>query len=80
MRLMRLNLRTGTTMLPAPHSCWQQARRRRDVAEWIRQGVAAGEGTPCLSEDAIAGQFSASIVGIVYPRVIWWRWLHYTKI
>jgi AcrR family transcriptional regulator len=41
-------------------------RRRRDVAEWIRHGMINGECAPVLSEDAIAGQFSASIVGIVY--------------
>lgn len=40
-------------------------RRRRDVAQWIR--AAAGDGkAPRMSEDAIAGQFGASIVGIVY--------------
>lgn len=41
-------------------------RRRRDVAAWIREGVDQGTCRPVLSEDAIAGQFSASIVGIVY--------------
>lgn len=41
-------------------------RRRQDVAEWIRRAVMAGEAQIQLSEDAIAGQFGASIVGIVY--------------
>ena len=41
-------------------------RRRRDVAAWIRDGKASGNCVPVLAEDAIAGQFSASIVGIVY--------------
>ncbi len=41
-------------------------RRRRDVAAWIRDGLDAGEVAPVLPVDDIAGQFSASIVGIVY--------------
>ena len=41
-------------------------RRRKDVAEWIRLGVEAGKLDMRLSEDAVAGQFGASIVGIVY--------------
>ncbi len=41
-------------------------RRRKDVAQWIRAGVAAGEAHITMEEDAIAGQFGASIVGIVY--------------
>ena len=41
-------------------------RRRQDVAEWIRGAVTVGDAHIELSEDAIAGQFGASIVGIVY--------------
>lgn len=41
-------------------------RRRRDVAKWIREGVATGAPKPAVPADAIAGQFNTAIVGIVY--------------
>ena len=41
-------------------------RRRQDVAQWIGLAVSAGDAQIQESEDAIAGQFGASIVGIVY--------------
>lgn len=41
-------------------------RRRRDVAQWIRDGVAAGAPQPAMPADSIAGQFNTAIVGIVY--------------
>ena len=41
-------------------------RRRRDVAKWIRDGIANGAPKPSLPVDAIAGQFNTAIVGIVY--------------
>ena len=41
-------------------------RRRRDVAKWIREGVARAAPQPVLPPDAIAGQFNTAIVGIVY--------------
>ncbi len=41
-------------------------RRRQDVAQWIRKAVNDGEAHARMSADAIAGQFGASIVGIVY--------------
>ena len=41
-------------------------RRRRDVAQWIREGVAQGAPKPIMPVDAIAGQFNTAIVGIVY--------------
>lgn len=41
-------------------------RRRRDVAKWIREGIARGEPKPRLPVDTVAGQFNTAIVGIVY--------------
>lgn len=48
-------------------------RRRRDVATWIHEGIAAGAPEPVLPADAIAGQFNTAIVGIVY------HWLHHPE-
>ncbi len=41
-------------------------RRRRDVLAWLEEGVRRGEIAPLLPPAAIAAQFGATIVGIVY--------------
>ncbi len=41
-------------------------RRRRDVQAWLEAGITAGQIAPQLPAAAIAGQFSAAIVGTVY--------------
>ena len=42
------------------------ARRIEDVAHWLREGIDAGQIDRSVDVDAVAGQFSASSVGIVY--------------
>lgn len=41
-------------------------RRRRDIARWIAAGKQAGEIADSVSSAAVAGQFTASVIGIVY--------------
>lgn len=41
-------------------------RRRRDIARWIAAGKQAGEIAQSVSSAAVAGQFTASVIGIVY--------------
>ena len=41
-------------------------RRYRDVREWIAYGIACGDIDASVNADKIAGQFCASIIGIVY--------------
>lgn len=41
-------------------------RRQRDVTEWIRRGIAAGRIDGAVDPVAVANQFCASIIGIVY--------------
>ena len=45
-------------------------RRRKDVARWICDGIAEGTISPSVDPDRVAGQFSASIVGIVYQWLL----------
>lgn len=42
------------------------SRRRRDVARWIAAGKQAGEIDDSVASAAVASQFTASVVGIVY--------------
>lgn len=42
------------------------SRRRRDVARWIAAGKLAGEIPNSVQSAAVASQFTASVVGIVY--------------
>ncbi len=41
-------------------------RRRRDIARWIAAGKQAGDIAESVSSAAVAGQFTASVIGIVY--------------
>lgn len=45
-------------------------RRRRDVADWIRSGIAAGRISPGVDIEANAEQFCAAIIGIVYQWLV----------
>ena len=45
-------------------------RRQRDVAEWIRSGIEAGTVRPGVDVRAIAEQFCAAIIGIVYTWLV----------
>lgn len=45
-------------------------RRRRDVVVWLRKAIALGQLSSDIDVEAMAGQFSASIVGIVYQWLI----------
>jgi AcrR family transcriptional regulator len=45
-------------------------RRQRDVIEWIRRGIATGAIAPSVDAAAVAGQFCASITGIVYQWLV----------
>lgn len=45
-------------------------RRHQDVAAWINEGIDFGQISPDIDANAVAEQFSASIVGIVYQWLI----------
>ncbi len=45
-------------------------RRNKDVVRWIRNGIEDGSLPPHVDPEAIAGQFSASIVGILYQWLL----------
>jgi AcrR family transcriptional regulator len=45
-------------------------RRQRDVTEWIRTGIAAGQISSAVNPAAVASQFCASIIGIVYQWLV----------
>jgi len=45
-------------------------RRQRDVEEWIRGGIAAGTVRPDVDVRAVAEQFCAAIIGIVYTWLV----------
>ncbi len=45
-------------------------RRHKDVLRWIREGIEAGSLSDDVDAEAIAGQFSAAIVGIVYQWLL----------
>ncbi len=45
-------------------------RRRRDVENWIRAGIEAGNVRPDADVRSIAEQFCASIIGIVYQWLV----------
>jgi AcrR family transcriptional regulator len=44
--------------------------QRRDVAAWIEEGKRAGTVAPGVDPDRIAGQFCASMLGIVYHWLV----------
>ena len=46
------------------------ARRRRDVAAWIEGGTEQGEVDPGVDAQAVADQFCAAIIGIVYQWLV----------
>ena len=45
-------------------------RRQRDVTEWIRDGIAAGQIDSTVNAAGVASQFCASIIGIVYQWLV----------
>jgi AcrR family transcriptional regulator len=45
-------------------------RRQRDVEEWIRGGIEAGTVRPDVDVQAVAEQFCAAIIGIVYTWLV----------
>jgi AcrR family transcriptional regulator len=45
-------------------------RRQRDVEEWIRGGIEAGGVRPDVDVQAVAEQFCAAIIGIVYTWLV----------
>jgi len=45
-------------------------RRRKDVVRWVIEGVEQGVVSTTVDAQAIAGQFSASIVGILYQWLV----------
>jgi AcrR family transcriptional regulator len=45
-------------------------RRQRDVTEWIQNGIAAGQINSAVNPGAVARQFCASIIGIVYQWLV----------
>jgi len=45
-------------------------RRRQDVEHWINQGIESGQISPEVDTQAIALQFCANIIGIVYQWLI----------
>lgn len=45
-------------------------RRQKDVAEWIEQGIEQGSIDASVDADAIAEQFCAAVVGIVYQWLV----------
>jgi len=45
-------------------------RRQRDVEEWINRGIAAGQIPRIVDAEAVAAQFAASVIGIVYTWLI----------
>ena len=45
-------------------------RRQRDVTEWIRNGIAAGQINSTVNAASVANQFCASIIGIVYQWLV----------
>jgi len=45
-------------------------RRQRDVEEWIRGGIEAGTVRPDVDVAAVAAQFCAAIIGIVYTWLV----------
>jgi AcrR family transcriptional regulator len=45
-------------------------RRRRDVEEWIHSGIAAGTVRPDVDVRAVAEQFCAAVIGIVYTWLV----------
>lgn len=45
-------------------------RRQRDIESWVRSGIAAGEVSPDVPVAAIAQQFCAAIIGIVYQWLV----------
>ncbi len=45
-------------------------RRQRDVTAWIQRGIAAGTVAPAVDAAAVANQFCASIIGIVYQWLV----------
>jgi AcrR family transcriptional regulator len=45
-------------------------RRQRDVEEWIRGGIDAGTVRPDVDVPAVAEQFCAAIIGIVYSWLV----------
>jgi AcrR family transcriptional regulator len=45
-------------------------RRQRDVEEWIRGGIEAGTVRPDVDVRAVAEQFCAAIIGIVYTWLV----------
>jgi AcrR family transcriptional regulator len=45
-------------------------RRQRDVEEWIRSGIDAGTVRPDVDVPAVAEQFCAAVIGIVYTWLV----------
>ena len=45
-------------------------RRRMDVQSWIQEGIFAGQISASVDAEAIARQFCASIIGIVYQWLV----------
>jgi len=45
-------------------------RRRRDVVRWVQRGVEDGSVAASVNAEAIGGQYSASIVGILYQWLV----------
>ena len=45
-------------------------RRRQDVEEWLRRGIRAGDVRADADVAAVAGQFCAAIIGIVYQWLV----------
>ncbi len=45
-------------------------RRQKDVADWIREGVAQCTITPSIDADIIAEQFCSALIGIVYHWLV----------
>ena len=45
-------------------------RQRQDVAEWVREGIAAGSIRPEVDADSVAAQYIAYISGMTYLWVI----------
>lgn len=45
-------------------------RRQRDVTEWIRKGIDAGQIHSAVDAAGVANQFCASIIGIVYQWLV----------
>lgn len=79
-------VRDGATRIQAFYTLWFEStgpdpelkqvianiheRRHRDVEAWIRDGIAAGEVPDDVDVRAVAAQFCATIIGIVYQWLV----------